>query len=596
MIIVQNYIQSAKVLKKIEIKEGKSKIIRYFCIVKRFKYNFRCIFAVLLIILTTKASAQQTEAPQWVDSVDISLLTCGPGQEVWSYYGHTALRIEDRAHGSDVAVNWGMFSFNQDFFVLRFVFGLTDYQIGIIPMERFMAEYSYEGRWVRQQRLALTRNEKWNILTAIEKNNREENRTYRYNFFYDNCTTRARNMIIDHLATNCTDFEIKTTLSTYREEIHRLNAHHRWARFGNDLLLGYRADRAINKQEWEFLPDNLSMDFEVEARQDTAQQQVSSSNVYPQKPRYIKLVDSTFYLIPPKTVVMAADADKENSQTGTTIADVITPFVAATGILVIVFLLSLAEWRRKKNFWWIDTALLVLTGLPGLILLAMVFSQHPTVQINFQTLILNPLNLIFVWSVTKKMRQRRVHWYYSVWAGLIVVSLFLQIWQDYAEGMVILALSLLMRYAVKSTQLDLRRKSTSRRKIINTKPTKLHNKKNRMVNRYITALLVVLAATGMEAQTYQQALRFALTDISYDEFIQQPEAKALEDDILSVIKAIKEASEDHQKAQHHFPSAIQKADASAILTESNPYICFTPPTEPKYQAPYGSIVIRGPDF
>ena len=62
-----------------------------------------------------------------------------------------------------------------------------------------------------------------------------------------------------------------------------------------------------------------------------------------------------------------------------------------------------------------------------------------------------------------------------------------------------------------------------------------------MVNRYITALLVVLAATGMEAQTYQQALRFALTDISYDEFIQQPEAKALEEDILSVIKAIKEA-------------------------------------------------------
>lgn len=93
--------------------------------------------------------------------------------------------------------------------MLRFVFGLTDYQIGIIPMDRFMAEYSYEGRWVRQQRLALTRNEKWNILTAVEKNNQEENRTYRYNFFYDNCTTRARNMIIDHLATNSTNFEIK---------------------------------------------------------------------------------------------------------------------------------------------------------------------------------------------------------------------------------------------------------------------------------------------------------------------------------------------------------------------------------------------------
>ena len=66
-----------------------------------------------------------------------------------------------------------------------------------------------------------------------------------------------------------------------------------------------------------------------------------------------------------------------------------------------------------------------------------------------------------------------------------------------------------------------------------------------IVNRYITALLVVLAATGMEAQTYQQALKFALTDISYDEFIQQPEAKALEEDILHVIKAIKEASDEN---------------------------------------------------
>ncbi len=117
-----------------------------------------------------------------------------------------------------------------------------------------------------------------------------------------------------------------------------------------------------------------------------------------------------------------------------------------------------------------------------------------------------------------------------------------------------------------------------------------------MANRYITALLVVLAATGLEAQTYQQALKFALTDISYDKLIQQPEAKALEEDILSVIKAIKEASKGHQTAQYHFPSAILRAGTPANLTDSNSYICFTPPTEPKYQAPYGSIVIRGPDF
>ena len=118
-----------------------------------------------------------------------------------------------------------------------------------------------------------------------------------------------------------------------------------------------------------------------------------------------------------------------------------------------------------------------------------------------------------------------------------------------------------------------------------------------IVNRYITALLVVLAATGMEAQTYQQALRFALTDISYDEFIQQPEAKALEEDILCVIKAIKEASAENEHIVfHHSPTANLSAYASDILTEFYPNIYFYPDIEHKCKAPYGSIVIRGPDF
>ena len=117
-----------------------------------------------------------------------------------------------------------------------------------------------------------------------------------------------------------------------------------------------------------------------------------------------------------------------------------------------------------------------------------------------------------------------------------------------------------------------------------------------MVNRYITALLVVLAATGMEAQTYQQALKFALTDISYDEFIQQSEAKALEEDILYVLKAIKQASEDESIAEHHHVfSATLAAESTDILTDIHPNIYFRPVLEHKYKAPYGSIVIRGPN-
>ena len=459
MLIVQNYIQSAKVLKKNEKKEGKSKIIRYFCIVKRFNVFFRAFLVVLLINLTTNLFAQDFQGdnssessaealnaspyePAWLDSVEISLLTCGPGQEVWSYYGHTAIRIEDKSHGTDLAVNWGMFSFRQDYFILRFVFGLTDYQIGIFPMSQFIAEYQNEGRWVKQQRLALTRSEKFQILLAIEKNNMDEYRTYRYNFFYDNCTTRARNMIVSHLGEHDTDFKNVDAQSTYRQEIHRRNENHRWARFGNDLLLGFMADQPICKEEWEFLPENLMKDFDTEARKDTAIQKHSAIEIYPQKTRYIKLIDSTFYVIQPQ-----AEVSKD---------EVITPRMVFIALGIVIIFLCGIEWSKKKNFWWLDTSLLILTGLPGLILLAMIFSQHPTVQVNFQILLLNPLNLIFVWKLTKKARKGKCYWYYHVWASLIILALLLQIWQDYAEGMVILALSLLIRYAMRLTIYNLK--------------------------------------------------------------------------------------------------------------------------------------------
>ena len=446
---------------------------------KRFKHIFGVILAVILTNLTSKMIAQDfsgnytsdisvqnsrafENATNWLDSVDISLLTCGPGQEVWSYYGHTALRIQDKVHDSDVAVNWGMFSFKQPFFVLRFVFGLTDYQIGIFPMSDFIAEYSAEGRWVRQQRLQLSRQEKLKILRAIEENAKPENRTYRYNFFFDNCTTRAREMVITNIGYCNTNFKDTDAQSTYREEIHKLNGNHRWARFGNDLLLGYLSDRDLTQREWEFLPDNLSKDFATEGRKDFINDPSGNAEVNHLigKDGYLMLVDSTCYLIPPTQKVAEAE--------------VITPTLVFITLAVIIIALSVFEWKRKKNFWVLDAFLLILTGLPGLILFAMLFSQHPTVQVNFQMLILNPFNLIFAWKTIQKMRQGKLYWYYDVWGICLVVSLFMQIGQTYAEGMLTLALSLLVKYAFKSTMLDL---SANNLKIQHRIITKFRKKK-----------------------------------------------------------------------------------------------------------------------
>jgi len=429
--------------------------------VKRFKHIFRVILAVILTNLTTLVTAQDfsgsaapdisvqnsrvnENATAWLDSVDISLLTCGPGKEVWSYYGHSALRIQDKAHNNDVAVNWGMFSFKQDFFVLRFVFGLTDYQIGIYPMTSFIAEYAAEGRWVRQQRINLSREEKMKILQAIEENAKPENRTYRYNFFYDNCTTRAREMIISNIGYKKTNFENQDSHSSYREETHKLNGSHRWSRFGNDLLLGHLADISITRREWEFLPDNLSKDFATEGRIDNINdsQNWGDEQIINDKGNYVALVDSTCYLIPQQPQVTEDE-------------EAITPLTVAASIAIIIIGVSLVEWRKRGNYWGLDALLLILTGLPGIILFVMIFSQHPTVQVNFQLLLLNPVNLIFAWKTISKMRKGKLYWYYEVWGWCLLMALFLQIWQSYAEGMGILAFSLLMRYAIKSTLLDL---------------------------------------------------------------------------------------------------------------------------------------------
>ena len=329
-------------------------------------------------------------------------------------------------------------------------------------MTDFMAEYSAEGRWVRQQRLHLSREEKLKVLHAIEENAQPENRTYRYNFFFDNCTTRAREMVITNIGYCNTNFKDTDAQSTYREEIHKLNGNHRWARFGNDLLLGYLSDRDLTQREWEFLPDNLSKDFATEGRKDFINDTAGNAEVNHliRKDGYLMLVDSTCYLIPPTQKVAEAE--------------VITPTLVFITLAVIIIALSVFEWKRKKNFWVLDAFLLILTGLPGLILFAMLFSQHPTVQVNFQMMILNPFNLIFVWKTIQKMRQGKLYWYYEVWGICLVVSLFMQIWQTYAEGMVTLALSLLIRYAFKSTMLDL---SANNLKIQHRIITKFRKKK-----------------------------------------------------------------------------------------------------------------------
>ncbi len=201
------------------------------------------IIMCLLSVFQIAAEAQPVNHNN--DSCQISLLTCSPGKEIWAQYGHTAIRYNNKVTGQDIAINYGLFSSDQPFFILRFIFGLTDYRVGAEPMDMFLAQYSYEGRGVIEQVLNISPKDKELIGKALEENLKPENQVYRYNFFYDNCTTRARNMIVNHLHGKVIYPTPKGQEPTFRSLIHKWNHNYEWSQFGEDLLLGINADRKV---------------------------------------------------------------------------------------------------------------------------------------------------------------------------------------------------------------------------------------------------------------------------------------------------------------------------------------------------------------
>ena len=358
------------------------------------------------------------------DSVDISLLTCSPHDEVYALYGHTALRIVDHTTREDIAVNYGVFSFEQPHFAARFVFGLTDYQMGVCPFELFCREYAYEGRSVTEQVLQLTPAEKERIVAAIIENSRPENLVYRYNFFYDNCTTRARDMVVSHLDGEVHYASSEDSTATFRSMTHDFNNDHVWARFGNDMLLGLQADQPTTRSERQFLPSNLESDF---------------SHALVSRPD-----GSSMPLVRQTTKVLEAIPSTPTSEFP------LRPRTCFWLLFALTVVITAMEILLHRKMWLYDALLLVVAGIAGLVLSLMLFSQHPTVRINLQMLVLNPLPLFLAVPIVKKEIRGGHHWWWTIWGVLCILFFFGAFLQDYAEGMLILASSLLLRCVANS--------------------------------------------------------------------------------------------------------------------------------------------------
>jgi hypothetical protein len=209
----------------------------------------------ILYVLLTMLFSPLTKA-QVADSTDVYLLTCAPGNATYSIYGHTALRINVRGSKFDRVYNWGMFDFSTPNFAFRFARGRLDYMLGTYGYDRFVEEYVSEGRSVWSQKINLTPQEKEKLFGLINENLRPENVKYRYDFFFDNCATRIRD-ILEESVSDSLIFPVKEKNKTFRQLIHPKQKVLPWIDFGADMLLGLQADRKATPADEMFLPEYL---------------------------------------------------------------------------------------------------------------------------------------------------------------------------------------------------------------------------------------------------------------------------------------------------------------------------------------------------
>lgn len=397
------------------------KNIAYFCIVKKLNiFLYRLLLTFILLDISKIAIGNTTNyAETPADSIRVSLLTCSPHDEIYSLYGHTAIRYEDKASKTDIVVNYGMFSFKKPFFVARFVLGLTDYEMGIQDFNDFCYEYQYFGSQVTQQEINLTPEEKGQLLKALQDNYANA-RVYRYNYFYNNCTTKARDIILKSINGK---IEYKNAIDksvSFRDLIHGCNANYSWASFGNDLLLGFKADMQTTREEQQFLPDNLMRDFgqaKIVSADGSARPLVKNTEI---------IVKGNDHAIAGKTKV--------------------TPQFVFITLLLLIAAIVVAEFKTKKRFLWVDISLLLASGLSGLILFVMLFSEHPTTSTNLQIFILCPLNLYWaIYIIKNKRNERKLRKAWTFLSIMLCIGLSGRLIQVYAEGMPLLALSLLLK-------------------------------------------------------------------------------------------------------------------------------------------------------
>ena len=350
----------------------------------------------------------------------ISLLTCTPGEELYSTFGHSALRVTDSSSGADIIYNYGTFDFDDPNFYSKFTRGKLLYFVSIEGFENFMKAYEYEQRGITEQVLNLSCEEKEKLVNALKENAKDENKYYKYDFVVDNCTTRLRDMVFKNSDSPVVTKNIRPKIRiTFRNLIHENldKSYQYWSKLGIDALLGNPVDKKISNNEAMFLPDYLLKGFDS-----------TKANGKP--------------LVSAKNEILRGNLAIEK-------APLLSPFAVFT--ILFLFIAVLMFMRTSNRFFAVfDFILFFLAGTLGILILFMWFgTDHPECKNNFNITWAFPLHFLIVFFIFQKWHWLRYYFLVSSIILLLLLLLWKWIPQEMNNASIPVVALLLLRSAAR---------------------------------------------------------------------------------------------------------------------------------------------------
>ena len=333
------------------------------------------------------------------DSVRVSLVTFYPGSEPHNIWGHSEIRVQQGPN--DLYYNYGVFDFQAPAFMWRFMLGETDYICQPVP--RFYATIGMEERRMVEQELNLPQDRAIMVRDFLFKNALPENRTYRYKFLSDNCSTRPRDIIEMAAGDGLQYPAMGDTTVTYRDILAHYCRNYAWEKFGIDLVLGWNVDTVIDQRATMFIP-MLLMDAVAGAT-------ITTDSV-------------TMPLV--KNTTVPIDKSTEGNVRPPT-PWYFSPLTVAILVLALTLLVTCRDWRRRDVSRWLDSILFTVAGLAGCILFFLIFfSTHEATSPNVNIVWLHPLLLLLAILPWFKKTQPAARWLHAL--NALVVALLMLAW------------------------------------------------------------------------------------------------------------------------------------------------------------------------